>query len=227
MLAARACASDWRPTIERRIARFRRICALVDRTRQQMHSAEIAAREKSGSRDLKAATCTARCTPTCLPHLRDGERQGRDIAIYSSGSVLAQSLLFSSVPSGDLTREISEFFDTGVGVKSAPESYARLPQNVRDRRRNSYFSPTHEKEVDSSAIRRNVRRFVRPQFDELAVTCGGFIQNDLHIRPSPAGPQLDWRAYFAPHSAYSFVIAGPIVSPHEKIGKFLNLSGTT
>ena len=89
------------------------------------------------------------------------------------------------------------------------------------------FLSDAEKEVERRAFRRNVCRLVRPQFDELAVTCGGFIQNDLHIRPSLAGSQLDWRAYFAPHSAYSFVIAGPIVSPHEKIGKFLYLSGTT
>ena len=46
-------------------------------------------------------------------------RQGREIAIYSSGSVLAQKLLFGSVPSGDLTRDICGFFDTAIGVKTA------------------------------------------------------------------------------------------------------------
>jgi len=33
-------------------------------------------------------------------------RQGRDIAIFSSGSVLAQKLLFASTPAGDLTSHI-------------------------------------------------------------------------------------------------------------------------
>ena len=53
-------------------------------------------------------------------------RQGREIAIYSSGSVLAQKLLFGSVLSGDLTQQIRDFFDTGVGVKTAAESYMKI-----------------------------------------------------------------------------------------------------
>lgn len=53
-------------------------------------------------------------------------RQGRQIAIYSSGSVAAQKMLFGSVRSGDLTREIDAFFDTGLGAKAEPESYAKI-----------------------------------------------------------------------------------------------------
>jgi len=45
------------------------------------------------------------------------------IAIYSSGSVLAQRLLFGATPDGDLTRFIAEFFDTGAGPKTSPDSY--------------------------------------------------------------------------------------------------------
>ena len=48
------------------------------------------------------------------------------IAIYSSGSVLAQRLLFGATPDGDLTPFISGFFDTGAGVKTSPESYRRI-----------------------------------------------------------------------------------------------------
>jgi len=33
--------------------------------------------------------------------------------------------------------------------------------------------------------------------------------------------------YLPCHSAYSLVIAGPMVKPQAKIGKFLNFSGTT
>ena len=43
--------------------------------------------------------------------------------IYSSGSVLAQQLLFRTTPSGDLTRFLSGYFDTAVGPKTASESY--------------------------------------------------------------------------------------------------------
>jgi enolase-phosphatase E1 len=51
---------------------------------------------------------------------------GIDVAIYSSGSVLAQQLLFRTTRQGDLTRHISAFFDTSVGPKIVPESYRRI-----------------------------------------------------------------------------------------------------
>src|SRR5262249_41144062 len=38
-------------------------------------------------------------------------RQGRKICIYSSGSILAQQLLFRTVESGDLTPQIVAYFD--------------------------------------------------------------------------------------------------------------------
>lgn len=52
--------------------------------------------------------------------------QGRRAAIFSSGSVRAQRLLFRHSPAGDLTRFISHFFDTTTGPKSDPESYRRI-----------------------------------------------------------------------------------------------------
>jgi enolase-phosphatase E1 len=48
------------------------------------------------------------------------------IAIYSSGSVLAQRLLFGATPDGDLTPFIAGFFDTAVGAKTSPASYLRI-----------------------------------------------------------------------------------------------------
>ncbi len=48
---------------------------------------------------------------------------GITIAIFSSGSVLAQQLLFRSTPSGDLRPHIAAFFDTRVGPKREPDSY--------------------------------------------------------------------------------------------------------
>jgi enolase-phosphatase E1 len=49
-----------------------------------------------------------------------------DIAIYSSGSVLAQRLLFGATPDGDLTPFLAGFFDTGAGAKTSPNSYRRI-----------------------------------------------------------------------------------------------------
>ena len=48
------------------------------------------------------------------------------IAIYSSGSVLAQRLLFSTTTYGDLTRFIGQYFDTTVGSKREQKSYERI-----------------------------------------------------------------------------------------------------
>ena len=51
---------------------------------------------------------------------------GVAIAIYSSGSVLAQRLLFAHSTAGDLTSSIAYYFDTAVGGKRSPESYSRI-----------------------------------------------------------------------------------------------------
>ena len=53
-----------------------------------------------------------------------------DVAIYSSGSVLAQRLIFAHAASGDLTRLIGRFFDTGVGPKRSADSYRRIVENM-------------------------------------------------------------------------------------------------
>src|SRR5262249_48385591 len=43
--------------------------------------------------------------------------RGLSISIFSSGSVLAQQLLFAHTEAGDLTKFISQYFDTNVGKK--------------------------------------------------------------------------------------------------------------
>ena len=55
-------------------------------------------------------------------------QDGRRIAIYSSGSELAQRRLFESTAAGDLTPLISAFFDTRVGAKIEAGSYSRIAQ---------------------------------------------------------------------------------------------------
>jgi enolase-phosphatase E1 len=57
--------------------------------------------------------------------------QGRDISIYSSGSVLAQKLLFANTQAGDLTRFITSYFDTNTGAKKEAASYSRIAGSLR------------------------------------------------------------------------------------------------
>lgn len=52
--------------------------------------------------------------------------QGRDLAIFSSGSVLAQKLLFSCSEAGDLTPFLRAYFDTTTGAKGDRESYRKI-----------------------------------------------------------------------------------------------------
>jgi enolase-phosphatase E1 len=49
-----------------------------------------------------------------------------DVRIFSSGSILAQRLIFSTTPAGDLTRFLRGYFDTTTGPKNDPSSYERI-----------------------------------------------------------------------------------------------------
>ena len=53
---------------------------------------------------------------------------GLSINIFSSGSVLAQQLLFAHTESGDLTKFIDNYFDTKVGKKGEADSYRRIAE---------------------------------------------------------------------------------------------------
>jgi len=57
-------------------------------------------------------------------------RQGKRIAIFSSGSVLAQKLLFGHTTDGDLTSYLGGYFDTTVGPKREAESYVKIARSL-------------------------------------------------------------------------------------------------
>lgn len=61
------------------------------------------------------------------PALRRWTAAGRRVLVYSSGSELAQRLYFGHTDHGDLTAQISGWFDTvSAGPKKAPDSYTRI-----------------------------------------------------------------------------------------------------
>jgi enolase-phosphatase E1 len=55
---------------------------------------------------------------------------GIGVGIFSSGSVLAQRLLFTHSNAGDLTRFLRWHFDTAVGAKIQSSSYRRIVQTL-------------------------------------------------------------------------------------------------
>lgn len=68
----------------------------------------------------------SRIFPDVPPAFERWRKQKKDICIYSSGSRLAQKLLFAHTEAGDLTGAIREYFDTGVGAKADPQSYHHI-----------------------------------------------------------------------------------------------------
>lgn len=64
--------------------------------------------------------------PDVPPSLRRWHGAGIDVRIFSSGSVLAQKLLFESTTDGDLTQFLNGYFDTTTGPKNEPESYRTI-----------------------------------------------------------------------------------------------------
>ncbi len=57
--------------------------------------------------------------------------RNRRVCIYSSGSVLAQKLLFAHTTAGDLSSLIDGYFDTTIGAKKEAASYRRIAEALR------------------------------------------------------------------------------------------------
>jgi enolase-phosphatase E1 len=82
---------------------------------------------RAGYRD---GTLKGEVFPDVPPALKRWKAAGVDVAIYSSGSVAAQKMLFGTTTYGDLTPFLSGFFDTAVGPKIASDSYYRIASSV-------------------------------------------------------------------------------------------------
>ena len=75
-----------------------------------------------------------------------------DVRIFSSGSVLAQKLLFSSTAAGDLTRLLNGYFDTTTGPKADPESYRRIAARFAVAPAEIVFVSDVTRELDAARI---------------------------------------------------------------------------
>lgn len=66
-------------------------------------------------------------TATCL---NDWTSMGLTLAVYSSGSIEAQQLLYQHTPSGDLRSMFSHWFDTHTGPKKEKNSYTLICEKM-------------------------------------------------------------------------------------------------
>jgi enolase-phosphatase E1 len=85
------------------------------------------------------------------PALERWTTAGVEVAIYSSGSVLGQRLLFGHTKHGDLTRYIDVYFDTGVGAKRAQASYVAIAKAMRHEASELLFASDVPQELDAAA----------------------------------------------------------------------------
>ena len=97
--------------------------------------------------------------------------RGLQIAIFSSGSVLAQQLLFRHSSAGDLSRYLRRHFDTTTGAKVDPESYRRIAA-----------------EMDTAP---DAVLFVSDAIVELDAAAAAGMRTLLSIRPGNAPPSLE------------------------------------
>ena len=80
------------------------------------------------------------------------QSEGKKIAIYSSGSVLAQKLIFANSTAGDLTKFISEYFDTTTGAKRDTESYKKIAEALKLAPADILFISDVPAELDAARI---------------------------------------------------------------------------
>jgi enolase-phosphatase E1 len=121
----------------------------------------------------------AQVFPDVAPALARWRVDGLTVSIFSSGSVLAQQLLFAHTETGDLTPFINHYFDTGVGKKGEPESYRRIAEAI---------------ELQPGAI-----LFVSDVVNELVAAHEAGMNTVLSLRPGNQ-PQHSAAAYQQIHS---------------------------
>ena len=92
--------------------------------------------------------------PAALQRWRDQHVQ---VGIFSSGSVLAQQLLFRHSSAGDLTGLLQWYFDTRVGAKGEADSYRRIAQAVGHVSRGRSVSLRHAARARCRTRRGNAR----------------------------------------------------------------------
>ena len=78
------------------------------------------------------------------------KKEGKRIAIFSSGSILAQKLLFGHSRAGDLTKYIEAYFDTTTGPKREAASYKAIGNALGDAIGSMLFVSDVTQELDAA-----------------------------------------------------------------------------
>jgi enolase-phosphatase E1 len=90
--------------------------------------------------------------PDVPPALKRWHRASRKIAIFSSGSTLAQQDLFAHSENGNLSPYIDDYFDTTVGAKQTSVSYARIAARLGEACEDILFVSDVVNELDAARV---------------------------------------------------------------------------
>lgn len=88
--------------------------------------------------------------PDVAPQLCAWRDAGLTLAVYSSGSVHAQQLLFGHTRAGDLRALFTGWFDTTTGPKTEPASYARIATVLDVRPAEALFLSDAPRELEAA-----------------------------------------------------------------------------
>lgn len=90
--------------------------------------------------------------PDVPPKLRSWRGAGKRLAVYSSGSIEAQKLLFPHTEFGNLVDLFGNFFDTNIGAKRDVDSYRRIAAALKERPAQILFLSDVSAELDAAKI---------------------------------------------------------------------------
>ena len=133
---------------------------------------------------------TAPLYPDVVPALRAWHDAGHPLAVYSSGSVPAQKLLFSHTDAGDLVPLFRGFFDTEIGHKRDADSYRLIADRLDRSPADILFLSDVVEELDAAreagmrtVLLDRIEDYPQPRLDEAATH--GHARVDAFSRITP------------------------------------------
>lgn len=87
-----------------------------------------------------------------LPNFEKWKLNHLNIGIYSSGSVTAQKLIFKYSNAGDLTKFLSHYFDTNIGMKKDFNSYCLIAKKLLLNPEEILFLSDIQEELDAANL---------------------------------------------------------------------------
>ncbi|KAJ8925343.1 hypothetical protein NQ315_009173, partial [Exocentrus adspersus] len=85
-----------------------------------------------------------------VPSSLEAWAKSRKVAIYSTGSIESQKLLFSHTTEGDISSHIAKYFDQSVGPKTEAGSYEKIAKDLEVKTEEIVFVTDNSKEAEAA-----------------------------------------------------------------------------